>query len=135
LPFRRLERRTKVARNRGLAGSLGDGPGWIRTSGLGIKSPLLCQLSYRPREKRRRLRRAADDGQAPRLAGREQLVRVVLAEPAEEVFLGLLRGRAVDGPPRARLGLVLPAALERVEPFLGRRALCVPACHLRRPAP
>src|SRR6266516_3563814 len=64
------------------AGTLGDGPGWIRTSGLGIKSPLLCQLSYRPREKRRRLRRAADDGQAPRLAGREQLVRVDLAEPA-----------------------------------------------------
>jgi hypothetical protein len=26
-----------------------DGPGWIRTSGLGIKSPLLYQLSYRPR--------------------------------------------------------------------------------------
>ena len=26
-----------------------DGPGWIRTSDLGIKSPLLCQLSYRPR--------------------------------------------------------------------------------------
>jgi hypothetical protein len=25
-----------------------DGPGWIRTSDLGIKSPLLCQLSYRP---------------------------------------------------------------------------------------
>jgi len=26
------------------------GPGWIRTSDLGIKSPLLCQLSYRPAE-------------------------------------------------------------------------------------
>ena len=25
------------------------GPGWIRTNDLGIKSPLLCQLSYRPR--------------------------------------------------------------------------------------
>jgi hypothetical protein len=25
-----------------------DGPGWIRTTDLGIKSPLLCQLSYRP---------------------------------------------------------------------------------------
>jgi hypothetical protein len=25
-----------------------NGPGWIRTSGLGIKSPLLYQLSYRP---------------------------------------------------------------------------------------
>ena len=25
-----------------------DGPGWIRTNDLGIKSPLLCQLSYRP---------------------------------------------------------------------------------------
>jgi hypothetical protein len=24
------------------------GPGWIRTNDLGIKSPLLCQLSYRP---------------------------------------------------------------------------------------
>ena len=30
------------------AGS-GDGPGWNRTNDLGIKSPLLCQLSYRPR--------------------------------------------------------------------------------------
>ncbi len=26
-----------------------DGPGWTRTSDLGIKSPLLYQLSYRPR--------------------------------------------------------------------------------------
>jgi hypothetical protein len=25
-----------------------DGPGRIRTCDLGIKSPLLCQLSYRP---------------------------------------------------------------------------------------
>ena len=25
-----------------------NGPGWIRTSDLGIKSPLLYQLSYRP---------------------------------------------------------------------------------------
>ena len=25
------------------------GPGWIRTNDLGIKSPLLYQLSYRPR--------------------------------------------------------------------------------------
>jgi hypothetical protein len=28
-----------------------DGPGRIRTSDLGIKSPLLCQLSYRPRRR------------------------------------------------------------------------------------
>src|SRR5262245_37359234 len=27
-----------------------NGPGWIRTSDLGIKSPLLYQLSYRPRD-------------------------------------------------------------------------------------
>ena len=27
-----------------------SGPGWNRTNDLGIKSPLLCQLSYRPAE-------------------------------------------------------------------------------------
>ena len=32
------------------------GPGWIRTSGLGIKSPCSAQLSYRPRAKGRRRR-------------------------------------------------------------------------------
>ena len=30
-------------------GSESHGPGWIRTTDLGIKSPLLYQLSYRPR--------------------------------------------------------------------------------------
>ena len=31
-----------------LCGAFLHGPGWNRTNDLGIKSPLLCQLSYRP---------------------------------------------------------------------------------------
>ena len=32
-------------------GSESHGPGWIRTTDLGIKSPLLYQLSYRPAQR------------------------------------------------------------------------------------
>ena len=35
-----------------------DGPGWNRTNDLGIKSPLLYQLSYRPAPSECRSRRA-----------------------------------------------------------------------------
>ena len=35
-----------------LSDAAANGPGRIRTCDLGIKSPLLCQLSYRPRKRR-----------------------------------------------------------------------------------
>jgi hypothetical protein len=44
-----IEDHTTCAKSLGSinAGSF-DGPGWNRTNDLGIKSPLLYQLSYRP---------------------------------------------------------------------------------------
>src|SRR5262245_38265899 len=39
--------------------SFRDGPGRIRTCDLGIKSPLLCQLSYRPAPRECRAPQAA----------------------------------------------------------------------------
>jgi hypothetical protein len=38
----------QTAKSPALAGLSHVGPGWIRTNDLGIKSPLLYQLSYRP---------------------------------------------------------------------------------------
>src|SRR5439155_14189986 len=178
---------------------MANGPGRSRTCDLGIKSPLLCQLSYRPRieyrnahggsrscqldavaaaparpaaararaprgggrERRpgrgaaaarrrpvhgraatprgfaaRRLGAAgalgvvpSDDGEAPRAARVEELVRVDLAEPADEVPLRVVVGRAVDRRPRGgTLGLRLPC-LQLCEPLLERRPLCVSARH------
>ena len=64
-------------------------------------------------------------------SGGEQLVRIDLVPPAEEVPLGLVLGRAVHREPQLRLGAVA-AALELLEPalgLLGRRALCVALRH------
>src|SRR5690349_18573404 len=43
------------------------------------------------------LQGSADHGDAPRLAGGEQLVRVYLVAPAQEMPLGLVVGGTVDG--------------------------------------
>jgi uncharacterized membrane protein len=52
-----------------------NGPGWIRTSGLGIKSPLLYQLSYRP---------SSEEGYARPVVRVEHTVEI--DRPAGEVF-------------------------------------------------
>src|SRR5204863_4911142 len=58
-----------------------------------------------------RLHGSADHGDAPRLPGGEELVGIDLVAPAQEVPLGLVVGRAVDG--RALLSPLVPrAALE-----------------------
>ena len=51
-----------------VSGAFLHGPGWNRPNDLGIKSPLLCQLSYRPvvSECRRRVRRAQRAGRTRR---------------------------------------------------------------------
>src|SRR4051794_17351021 len=77
------------------------------------------------------LHRSADYRDAPGLSGLEQLVRIELVAPAQEVPLGLGLGRAVDRRPQLRLGLAA-AALELREPalgLLGRRPLGVALRH------
>src|SRR5689334_16194871 len=61
------------------------------------------------------LHRSADERDPPGLSGGEQLVRVDLVAPADEVPLGLVLGRAVDGEPQLRLR-PSTAALELLEP-------------------
>ena len=73
---------------------------------------------------------------APRRAGGEQLVGVDLAQPAEEMRLGIVVGGAVDGrPPRVELQVEIVAALERGEPFLDRAPFRVPFAHPGRVLP
>src|SRR5436305_943399 len=64
---------------------------------------MACERSARTR--RRLCSRDAADGDAPDLAGGEELVRVDLVPPAEEVRLGVVVGAAVHG--RKDLGLRL----------------------------
>src|SRR3954451_1515293 len=72
------------------------------------RSPSLLAPAARPASRRSRRSRStsssprsasgdAPDGHAPRLAAREELVGIDLAEETEEVRLGVVRGAAVDG--------------------------------------
>src|SRR5438105_13788662 len=79
---------------------------------------------------------SADHGDSPGLSGREELVGIDLVQPAEEVPLGLLVGRAVDGqallPP-----LLAFAPLELFEAafrLLGRGPFCVALRHRLPPS-
>src|SRR5205085_4886717 len=74
----------------------------------------------------------ANHAEAPRLAGDEQLVRVDLVEPADEVAGRVVRGRAVEGRPLRRGRRFALAALECIEPrlrLLGRLPLLVTPRH------
>ena len=62
-----LRKRSGENTNQPFAGPFVSGPGWVRTNDLGIKSPLLYRLSYRPagaqcRRRRPRSRRPAVPG-------------------------------------------------------------------------
>src|SRR3954471_8245949 len=74
---------------------------------------------------------SADHGDSPCLPGGEELIRVDLVAPTDEVAFRLLRGGSVDR--RAHLGLLLvPAPLELLQAALGflrGRSLGVPLGH------
>ena len=75
--------------------------------------------------------RAAHDGDPVRGARGEQLVGIDLAEPAEEVPLGLVR-RSSRRPPPLRWRRLGPPCGELLEPalgLLGRRPFCVSLAH------
>jgi hemolysin III len=67
------------------------GPGWIRTSGLGIKSPLLYQLSYRPSRASFRMP-DMDELQKPLLRGIFHQYAFVCAIAAGIVLVALADG-------------------------------------------
>jgi len=77
------------------------------------------------------LRAPADDLDPPGAPRREQLVGVDLVGPADEVPRGIVLGASVDrGAPGVDPGPGVIPALERREPLLDRRSLCVPFPHL-----
>src|SRR5262249_13956760 len=82
---------------------------------------------------RSRLARPVDDLEAPGLPGSEELVGVDLVRPADEVALGIILGRAVDGATAGidRRGHVV-AALERRLALLDRGSFAVPFPHVEK---
>src|SRR5262249_27281315 len=104
------------------------------------RSAATSRMCSRPGSARKRkpplLRNGDAHGEAPRPARREQLVRVHVLEPADEVLLGFLVGGAVNG---ASLGLrrALPvvAAFERRFALFAGRTLQVSTRHGFHPSP
>src|SRR5688500_17740945 len=92
------------------------------------------RASFRTKPRRTGLRVAlANDRDAPGLSRGEERVRVNLVGPAEEMPLGVVVGRAVDGWAVGRgVGrLAALGALEVRETLLGRRPFCVSLAHGR----
>jgi hypothetical protein len=80
---------------------------------------------------------AADDLEAPGLAGCEQRIRIDVAEPPDEVLFGLDLGGAIDsGAARVELHVeIVTAALECGEALLDGRAFRVSLPHQRSVLP
>jgi hypothetical protein len=80
---------------------------------------------------------AANDLEAPRLAGCEQGIRIDVAEPPDEVLLGLDLGRPVDsGAAGVELNVeIVTAAIEGGKALLDRRSFRVSLPHERSVLP
>src|SRR5581483_5421713 len=125
--------RPRAPRSRGRERRSGRGPPVARRRAVLERAAPVRGAGARrlgARARRARLDRSANHGDAPGGAGLEELVRVDLAEPTEEVLRRVGLGRAVDGEPllRARR-LAALQALELRLALLARRPLHVPARH------
>src|SRR5262249_49921243 len=109
----------------------GSSRGGISGKRKGATSRMCSPRGSARRPRPRQLLRGGDaDGQAPGPARREQLVRVDVLEPADEVLLGLVIRGTVDCAPLARRSAVeVVAALECRLALLARRPLHLPPRH------